>query len=264
MIKVNPKKREIQDTIWTVIETFGFIEVENNEGFYEDSKKEPGKYYYFQNDGLTAVNSQEQTEKSKAELCALCVEIAMVCGKENIKIKIGDEKIAGMLCLFGFEHILEIGGKSEEASLQSMGKTFAKAKFSKDYAEITLDMKEFLSESPDFYRVQSSLLYAEADAEGYSYEVAYNLRMNGCIVEFYTGSGNIDEAVLYTKDKGLGCILRVFKDGKLMINDFAKNDIIETTVEDFLGYYDDDEEEDECDCGCGGHHHHHDHGTGMH
>ena len=45
MIKVNPKKREIQDTIWTVIETFGFIEVENNEGFYEDSKKEPGKYY---------------------------------------------------------------------------------------------------------------------------------------------------------------------------------------------------------------------------
>jgi hypothetical protein len=31
MIKVNPKKREMQDTIWTVIETFGFIEVENNE-----------------------------------------------------------------------------------------------------------------------------------------------------------------------------------------------------------------------------------------
>ena len=49
-----------------------------------------------------------------------------------------------------------------------------------------------------------------------------------------------------------------------MINDFAKNEIIETTVEDFLGYYDDEDDEEECDCGCGGHHHHHDHSTGMH
>lgn len=265
MIKVNPKKREIQDTIWTVIETFGFIEVENNEGFYEDSKKEPGKYYYFQNDALTAVNSQEINEKAKAELVALCVEIAMVCGKENAKIKVSDEKVAGMLCLFGFENIIEIGGAKEEVSLESMGKSFAKAKFDDDYAEITLDLNEFLSESPDFDRVQASLLYAEAGAEGYSYEVAYNLRMNGCIVELYTGTGTIDDAVSYTKDKGMGCILRVFSDGKLMINDFAKNEIIETTVEDFLGYYDDEDEHDEdCDCGCGGHHHHHDHGTGMH
>ena len=264
MIKVNPKKREIQDTIWTVIETFGFIEVENNEGFYEDSKKEPGKYYYFQNDVLTAVNSQEITEKAKAELVALCVEIAMVCGKENAKIKVSDEKVAGMLCLFGFENIIEIGGTKEEVSLESMGKTFAKAKFADDYAEITLNLNEFLSESPDFDRVQASLLYAEEDAEGYSYEVAYNLRMNGCIVELYTGTGTIDDAVSYTKDKGMGCILRVFSGGKLMINDFAKNEIIETTVEDFLGYYDDDEDEEECECGCGGHHHHHDHGTGMH
>ena len=103
-------------------------------------------------------------------------------------------------------------------------------------------------------RVKKSL-----DSEGIAYDVAYNLRMNGCIVEFYTGEGNIDDAVSYTKDNGLGCILRVFSDGKLMINDFAKNEIIETTASDFLGYYDDEEDEDECDCGCGGHHHHHDH-----
>jgi len=71
------------------------------------------------------------------------------------------------------------------------------------------------------------------------------------------------DALSYTKDKGMGCILRVYPDGKLLINDFAKNEILETSVEDFLGYYE-DEEEEECDCGCGGHHHHHDHDTGMH
>lgn len=265
MIKVNPKKREITDTIWTVIETFGYQEVENNEGFYEDSKKEPGKYYYFQGDVMTAVNSRETTVKAKADLIALCVEIAMVCGKENITISLCDEKLAELLCLFGFENIIKLGKGNETATIESFGKPFAKTKFEESYYEISLDLNEFFDETAGFEKVQSSLIFAENDAEGLAYDVAYNLRMNGCIVEYYTGCGNIDDAVLFTKENGLGCILRVYPDGKLMINDFAKNEIIETSVDDFLGYYDeDDEEEEECDCGCGGHHHHHDHGTGMH
>lgn len=258
MIKVNPKKREIQDTIWTVIETFGFSEVENNEGFYEDSKKEPGKYYYFANDVMTAVNSQDIGEKAKADLIALCVEIAMVCGKENITISLSDSKLAELLCLFGFENIIRLERGEKPASVESFGKPFAKTKFERDYYEISLDLKEFYDSEAGYEKVQASLIFAENDAEGIAYDIAYNLRMNGCIVEYYTGSGNIDEAVSYTKENGLGCILRVYSDGKLMINDFAKNEIIETTASDFLGYYD-EEEEDECDCGCGGHHHHHDH-----
>jgi len=264
MIKVNPKKREIQDTIWTVIETFGFLEVENNEGFYEDSKKEPGKYYYFDKNTLTALNSQDKTEKAKAELVAIAVEVACVLGDDRVKIKVKDEKTAEMLCLFGFENLLCMSGKDNEIQVISENQVFATAKYSEEYSEITLNLSIFLSDSADYDRVQASLLFAEENAEGYAYEVAYNLRLNGCIVELYTGLGNIDDAVSYTKEKGIGCILRVFDDGKLMINDFAKNEIIETTVEDFLGYYDDDDEEEECDCGCGGHHHHHhDHSTGM-
>jgi len=258
MIKVNPKKREIQDTIWTVIETFGYQEVEYNEGFYEESKKEPGKYYYFTKDSLTAVNSQDMGEKAKADLIALCVEIAMVCGKENVTISISDSKLSELLCLFGFENIIKLETNEKSAEIESFGKVFAKTKFDGDYCEINIDLKEFYETDGGFEKVQSSLIFAEPDAEGIAYDVAYNLRMNGCIVEYYTGSGNIDDAVLYTKDNGLGCMLRVFSDGKLMINDFAKNEIIETTASDFLGYYE-DEDEDECDCGCGGHHHHHDH-----
>lgn len=262
MIKINPKKREITDTMWTVIETFGFSEVENNEGFYEDSKKEPGKYYYFQNDVMTALNSRDRGEKAKADLIALCVEIAMVCGKEDVKITLTDEGLAELLCLFGFENIINLNLGQQDAILESNGKIFAKTKFQEDYYEICLDLKQFAEDTGEYNRVSASLIFAEKDAEGIAYDVAYNLRMNGCIVEYYTGTGNIDDALSYTKENGIGCILRVYADGKLMINDFAKNEIIETSVEDFLGYY--DEEEDECDCGCGGHHHHHDHGTGMH
>ena len=240
MIKVNPKKREIQDTMWTVIETFGYSEVENNEGFYEDSKKEPGKYYYFQKDTMNAVNSQDFSEKAKAELVALCVEIAMVCGKEDVKIHLGDEAIAEYLCLFGFENIISLDSK--ELYLESMEKSFAKAKFEEDYLEISLNLKEFVDDISDVERVKSSLIFAEENAEGIAYDVAYNLRINGCIVEYYTGCGNIDDALSYTKDKGMGCILRVYPDGKLLINDFAKNEILETSVEDFLGYYEDEEE----------------------
>lgn len=261
MIKVNPKKREIIDTMWTVIETFGFTEVENNEGFYEDSKKETGKYYYFQNDIMTAVNSQDTGDKAKAELMALCVEIAMVCGKEDVKIHLKDEKVAEYLCLFGFENIINLD--MDGFILESQGETFAKAEFLDDYYEISLDIAEFLDDVSDYEKVKSSLIFAEKDAEGLAYDVAYNLRMNGCVVEYYTGPGDIDASLSYTNKKGMGCILRVYADGKLMINDFAKNEILETSVDDFLGYYEDDEEE-ECDCGCGGHHHHHDHGTGMH
>lgn len=258
MIKVNPKKREISDTIWTVIETFGYSEVEYNEGFYEDAKKEPGKYYYFANDVLTAVNTRDFGEKAKADLLALCVEIGMVCGIENISISLSDEKLAELLCLFGFENIIKLETTKKEACVETFGKTFAVTKFDEDSLEIGISLKQFYDTEAGYEKVQASLIFAEEDAEGIAYDVAYNLRMNGCIVEYYTGSGIISDAENYVKENGIGCILRVFSDGKLMINDFAKGEIIETTASDFLGYYDDDEE-DECDCGCGGHHHHHDH-----
>ena len=98
----------------------------------------------------------------------------------------------------------------------------------------------------------ATLIFAEKNAEGVAYEVAYNLRINGCIVEFFTDGDDIKEAEEYAENKGLSCIIRAYADGKLMIKDDIKNEIIETCLEDFLGFYGDDE--DECDCG---HHHHH-------
>lgn len=114
------------------------------------------------------------------------------------------------------------------------------------------------------HEVSASLVFAEKNAEGIGYDIAYNLRVNGCLVEMYIGGGDYKDAEEYSRGRNIGAMLRVFPDGKLMINDFAKHEIIETTANEFLGYYDESMMFDEgggCECGhddCGcGHEHHH-------
>lgn len=104
-----------------------------------------------------------------------------------------------------------------------------------------------------------SLIFAESGAEGTAYDIAYHLRVNGCLVEQYIGGGDYTKAEDYAKQAGHGCMLRVHADGMLQIKDFEKNEIIETTAAEFLGYYDEGEEED---CGCDHEHHEHDCGCG--
>lgn len=108
--------------------------------------------------------------------------------------------------------------------------------------------------------VSSSLIFAEKDAEGIGYELAYNLRVNGCLVEMYIGDGDFRDAENYARSTDTGAMLRVFPDGKLQIKDFTKQEIIETTANDFLGYYGEDDDcghEHEHDCDCGHDHHKH-------
>ncbi len=112
----------------------------------------------------------------------------------------------------------------------------------------------------DTHEVSASLVYAEHNAEGIAYDIAYNLRVNGCLVEMYIGDGTYKDAEEYSKTRNINAMLRAFPDGKLQINDFAKHEIIETTANEFLGYYDDNLMfDDGCDCG---HEHNHDCGCG--
>lgn len=123
----------------------------------------------------------------------------------------------------------------------------------------------------DVHDVSASLVYAEPNAEGIGYDIAYNLRVNGCLVEMYIGGGTYKDAEEYAKNKNISAMLRVFPNGQLMINDFAKHEIIETTANEFLGYYEEDlmfghdgcgcGHDHECDCGHE-HEHHHDCGCG--
>lgn len=108
--------------------------------------------------------------------------------------------------------------------------------------------------------VSSSLVFAEQGAEGLAYDLAYNLRVNGCMVELYLDEKDHKAAEAYAEKTDTSCMLRVFTDGKLMIKDFMGQEIIETSVAEFLGYCGEDEEEDECGCG---HEHEHGHHCGC-
>lgn len=107
-----------------------------------------------------------------------------------------------------------------------------------------------------------TVIFPEVNAEGIAYDMAYTLRLNGCQIEQYIGDGDYTECEKYSQIVGAGAMMRIYPDGKVQIKDFIRNEITETTAQEFLGYYDDEDEE--CDCGCGGHHHDHDCDSGHH
>lgn len=264
MIKISDKKRDINDTIWSVLTSFGYQEVENSEGLLADVKNEPGKYCYFEKNTICAINSGEITDIAKAEAVAICIESAQALGIEYFYAKVADEKITDITSLFGFDGIIEKGTQKDGFSVIKDGAEFAFGRFdeiSQIFFDIDKICEALVLSGADFSPISTSasLLFAEKNAEGVAYETAYNLRINGCIVEFFTQKGDINLAEAYAKNKGISCIIRAYADGRLMIKDFAKNEIIETNIEDFLGFYEDDEEE--CDCG---HHHHHGDNCGCH
>ena len=192
------------------------------------------------------------------------------------------KRIYDLLCLYGFEQYISIdlgmlqsidyytgiifkgyarglgfpicGGGRYDNLMSRFGK-------SEGAVGVAIGVNRILAALPDEKAdaISSSLIFAEYNAEGLGYELAYNLRVNGCLVEYYIGDGDYKEAEKYALSTDNGCMLRVFPDGKLQIKDFAKNEITETTVNEFLGYYAEDEHHEhhhDCDCG---HHHDHDH-----
>lgn len=86
--------------------------------------------------------------------------------------------------------------------------------------------------------VASTLVFAESNAQGLAYDTAYNLRVNGCLTEMYISDDSFENAEKYAKNTNNTCILRVYGDRRLVIYDLEQNEMIETTVDEFLGYGD--------------------------
>ncbi len=96
-----------------------------------------------------------------------------------------------------------------------------------------------------------SVIFAEKNAEGIAYDLAYTLRLNGCLIEGYIGGGDYKACEEYCEKIKAGSMMRVHADGLLQIKDFIRGDITETTAEEFLGFYEDEFEEHDHDCNCG-------------
>lgn len=243
------KKRDIVDSIWSVFTSFGF---------YESEKREGEKYCIFEGDTASCIN-KTGTVKSKAETAAVCIEAALANGLDNFEVTVGDSEVFELLTLFGFEKIVKCDVSQCGFSAVCQDTRFAKGIFTDNSAECVFDINEFMKalegEGVDMSDgdVSASLIFAEKNAEGIAYDIAYSLRVNGCIVEFFNEDSDIEAAEKYANEKKMSCILRAYPDGRLLMKDLIKNEITETTAVDFLGYY----EEEDCGCGCGHEHHHH-------
>lgn len=84
--------------------------------------------------------------------------------------------------------------------------------------------------------IPSTLVYTEKGADAPAYELAANLRINGCLTEMYINSGSFEDAEKYAKETNNTCVLRVYADGRLEVYDLERDDVIDTTVDEFLGY----------------------------
>ena len=104
----------------------------------------------------------------------------------------------------------------------------------------------------EVYVPSATLVYAEEGAEADAYDVAYTLRLQSCLVEMYIDDGDHKTADKYAQETGKSAMIRVLPDGKLQMKDYLEEEIIETTVKDFLDVYSGDLEshDHDCDCGC--------------
>lgn len=254
MIKYCGKRKEIEDSLWSVFTSFGFIEVENNDDFKNSS--ESGKFCYFENGKCVAEKKGSIKNIDIAESAAICVEASIANGLDNFTVEVENEDVFNILTLFGFEKMIKKNPDVNGYKVVSDGECYCCFDNGKCMFDIYSFMNALEKAGIDMsdIGVDASLIFAEKDAEGLAYDVAYNLRVNGCIVEYYTEDDSIENACSFAEKKGMSCVLRAYPDGILQIKDMIKNEITETTVADFLGYY---EEEEDCDCGCG--HDHHDH-----
>lgn len=244
------KRRDIEDTIWQVLTSFGFLE--------EDAFCEKDRYFIL--DKKEAAIVTENGAKSRADAVAACIETAFAVGADDFTVHLSDKAVFNLLDLFGFIKILRFDEKiKDEFFLSANDTVFAKGTFeeSKTIARIDIEKLIKVCENSEIWvrePVSKSLVFAEKDAEGVAYDICYNLRVNGCIVEMYGKDGDINKASDYAIKENASAVIRCFADGCIEIKDMAKNEVIKTTVSDFLGYYEDDCHNHGEDCDCGHHH----------
>ena len=239
-------KRDIEDTVWSVLTSFAFGEEE------EPSNKK--RYFLLDKDSAGIFSTA--TEKARAEAVCACVESAFACNLENFIVRVSDKSVFNLLTIFGFEKILILDRDTKNGFILSSGGTaFARGSFYNDKTVADIDIKALSElcknrEAGAQNTVSKSLVFAENSADGVAYDICYNLRVNGCIVEMYNDNGDIKHASDYAQKEGHSAIIRCFADGCIEIKDLIKNEITKTSYTEFLGYY------DEKNCDCGEEHHH--------
>ena len=257
--RVCSKEKDISSIMWNVFASFGYkdaILCDTQLG----ADKQIQRLAIDKGLECTIVLLGCANDKAMAEIAAVAVEASLAVGFEEFRMEIAcPQKVGEILYLYSLDEYAVItegefdikGYNGAECIFHG----FSNAEglvcdFDVKAAALTLD--EIAPSVPE------TLIYTELDADGIGYEIAYTMRLSGCLVTTYLGNGTIEDCEAYAKENNIGSIIRVFADGKIQIKELGKDSITETDYNTFVGYYEEDATHDHtCECG---HEHDHDHG----
>ncbi|MBP3361358.1 MAG: hypothetical protein J6N52_10925 [Clostridia bacterium] len=255
-------EREIAASIWNVLASFGYTEAVISGDVKKDCFNKVTRLAVDDGSSYTALLAGEAGPKAMSELAAAAVEAALAIGFAEFSLEITcPEETGELLSLYGLEEWINVKRGDFEFYGISGGHKLFHAGSEDGILKCVFDLKECAGAETGLVNPSPSqiVVYAEKNGEGIAYEIAYTLRLSGCLVINYLGSGDIEACERSAAEDGAASIIRVFPDGKIQIKEMADGSVTETDYETFVGYYDD--EEDDHDCGCG-HDHDHDHEHG--
>lgn len=241
-------EKDVMSVMWNVFASFGY-----KDAVVTDGESAPGRYAV--DEGLVGkvILSGFTTEKAMAELVSVAIEAAVAADVPEFEAELScSESVAGLIELYSLDEFctlkkgdFKLTGKSNGAVIFSGGLQGDNLVCEFDFTAIS----SAIYGEDGSVQVPETIVYSEESAEGIGYEIAYTMRLSGCLVTNYIGGGDIKACEEYAKSRCAESIIRVFPDGKIQIKEMATGEITETDYNTFVGYYDDEPEE---------HHHHHD------
>lgn len=244
------REKDIMSIMWNVFVSFGYKDaVGSGDGINVDF----GRFAI--DEGLTGkvIILGATSAKAKAELVSVAVEAALAADVPDFKVELTcTDDVAELVELYSLDEYCSVA----DGSFALKGKSGNLVIFSgnAEGSELVCEF-DFKAVADAVYgndegtNVPETIIYSEKNAEGIGYEIAYTMRLSGCLVTNYISDGSIGDCEIYAKKCGAESIIRAFPDGKIQIKEMATGEITETDYNTFVGYYDDEPEE---------HHHHHD------
>ncbi len=248
------RERDIMSLMWNVFASFGYKDAVVSAG-----ESLSGRFAVDEGLKGKVVISGTTSEKAMAEIISVAIEAAVAADVPDFEAELScPDEVEDLIELYSLDEYCNV----KKGCFEFVGKSGNDIIF-KGFANDNELVCEFDFEvianvvygKDDEISVPETIIYSEVNAEGIGYEIAYTMRLSGCLVTNYIADGNIEECEEYAKKCGAESIIRAFPDGKIQIKEIATGEITETDYNTFVGYYDEESEEhhhhhnDGCDCG---------------
>ena len=254
--KICSREKDIMSTMWNVFASFGYNDAVEVDGRDETAE---GIVRLSIDEGLSCrvLLCNCINPRAMSEVAAMSIEAADTVGFPDLCLKLTcPEDVKELLYLYSLDEYCEFSeGEFSFAGMSGDTKIFEGGVSNRAvYCKFDLtSCAKAMEENALGTNIPETIIYPEEGADGIAYEIAYTMRLSGCLATSYLSGGTIEECEAFSKSKGIESIIRVFADGKIQIKDFLAGTVTETDYDTFVGYYEEDEHEhhhhDDCDCG---------------